>query len=53
MTMANTKKETLELVQLSLEELGLVTGGRMIDRSRYMPKRATPDDKPPRPYFPT
>ena len=53
MTMANTKKETLELVQLSLEELGLVTGGRMIDRSRYMPKRATPDNKPPRPYFPT
>ena len=51
MTMANTKKETLELVQLSLEVLGLVTGGRMINK--YTPKRANTDDKPPKPYFPT
>ncbi len=50
MTMANTKKETLELVQLSLEELGLVTGGVV-----WPPRGvlcASPDDKPPHPYFP-
>lgn len=47
MTMANTKKETLELVQLSLEELGLVTGGLS-----YGALGVSPDDKPPHPYFP-
>ncbi len=49
MTMANTKKETLELVQLSLEELGLVTGGTGCSFDYFC---ASPDDKPPHPYFP-
>ncbi len=50
MTMANTKRDTLELVQLSLDELGLITGGKGLSCIGAL--CASPDDKPPHPYFP-
>ena len=50
MTMVNIKKDHLEMVQLSLEELGMIAGGKMIQyRGRL---NASTDDKPIKPYFP-
>ncbi len=50
MTMVNIKKDHLEMVQLSLEELGMIAGGKT---SQYIGiVCASPDNKPDNPYFP-
>jgi hypothetical protein len=45
----NITKENMEMLQLSLEELEKVAGGVSVDCGIIC---ASPDEKPPHPYFP-
>ncbi len=53
MTRKHNIQESLEMVQLSLDELGFVTGGKIINmKKRTGKKNVDWDEDPPQPYFP-
>lgn len=49
MTKKNYSTSDFIMEQLSFEELGLITGGLL---EQFLHKSASPDNDPPKPYFP-